>query len=252
MSLQGLPRTDLPNPAFQYSPGFGIQPNLGVATLVRGSARQASVGDHDLYTCPAGKKAYIDRMMVSNTSGVAGAAQVQIKISAGVYACISRTASISSGTATAITSQFVLTAGQVLSVNNAQIMTLEATLYEFDDTVSVLNLGFLRATALSNLLYTVPDGKQVIPLGSNLCFTPQAVRSSNRTAGTRTIMSYLVPPGETKSAVHLWANQSLTNTGALANVNFPVLPSGYQLWVDIDSIADPNLAVWFLGYETGV
>lgn len=185
------------NSTMAYWGGLGIN-NIKYPS---GFVSNAGSGDVDLYTVPAGKRAYINELGGYNRAGTTTAVFIQIKVS-GTYYRASNAQNYS-------TNQFIglmdlnqgfpiiLEAGESLAVNTAQAgMNLWLRITEFDNNCGMKSPKLLALASGDNILYTVPAGK-----------TAYLLANTNWNMATTCIFGY-------------------NSSGSSANINLNLVPNG--------------------------
>lgn len=161
ISVRSLVSADMPN-LLSYSGALSYLPNLVTRKILQASA----AGDNDLYTVPAGKRAFAILSTWNATGGtIAHFSEVKI---GGVYF---RTGAAIAGLNNTAGTPFyliVLEAGQSFALNCAALgLYIAGTVYEFDNT-SFLKSYVLTAFAPGdNAFAAVPVGKKfAVQIGS--------------------------------------------------------------------------------------
>lgn len=206
VSVRPLTADDLPN-LISYSGALPYLPNL-----VTRKIQTASVaGDNDLYTVPAGKRAFAI-LSTWNATGGTIAHFTEVKIG-GVYYRTGAAIAGLNGTAGTPFYLIVLEAGQSFSLNCAALgLYIVGTVYEFDNT-SALKSYMLTAFAVGdNAFSPVPVGKKFsVQIGSPISTASGAgtLCIVNNSGGSLAYTWNLVPNG---GAV-LPANRILVTAG---------------------------------------
>lgn len=245
-----------------FSP-FGTLPN---ASFVSGYSIGTSSGNSDIYTVPAGRRAYICNLYTLNTSGTNCSFQMQIKIS-GTYYPLNAGTGFSIGNQNTCYSSavvpYVAEAGETLAVNCSQAsFTTWAAIVEFDDTSTLYTSKVTSMVNGNNTVYTAPASTTSLLVsqsmfgsngstggGSNSGTSGSACFCfSNVSGANRTVSWNLVPSGGTVGSTNdltggtqnsgsgtvLYQGIPLTlNAGDFVNVSTSSAAAGQLAWVTV-------------------
>lgn len=143
---------------------------LANATFVGVQGQTGATGNLDLYTVPAGKRAYINRIVYyNNGTGSTIPTFTQVKIS-GTYYRIAATQNVNNNatlTNAANSPNFVFEAGDIIAINTATAagITYAVGIVVFDNTSPLKGPRIVGPSNGDNTLYTCPGGKTAIPYG---------------------------------------------------------------------------------------
>lgn len=229
---------------------LGSLPPLKGAKLVKGYTRIVTSGDiNQVYSCPAGKKALIFRVSASGTS--TNSFTMYIGISSVNYRLNSY------GFQNPIPN-FFIDSGQTFSISvNTNGINCWCNILEFDSTVPI-SINYLTSFINgNNTLYTCPANKVSLPLTfcSNASFfklpnyTYPGCGVTNNTAGTITLISYVVPNGGSPGATNQYSQSgglsTLSSTDPFSSVNViisaPILTAGESIVVNCNTASSDIL-----------
>jgi hypothetical protein len=198
--LRALVSSDLPT-----SFSFGL--NLINAKFISVNTYfAASTGGtkNNVYTCPAGRRAYVMSLFVANNvGGTSSTFSTLVNVGGTSYQIGSLSSTTPAGGNTTVlgTAVYVLEAGEVLQVANTTTTSFSVfgTIVEFDNTSPLKSVKLLTLSSGENTIYTVSTGKSAVLLPPTPVFTSSSgnygVTYRNDSGGTRTLKLYVVPNG---------------------------------------------------------
>lgn len=197
----------------------------GFGPLVRGAKfvnafSGSTSGTVDIYTCPAGKKAFITQVMGISSPIMTGA--LQLKVSGNYY----NFTALNTAWGNVSTNSFgiVINAGEGLSftVNSNAGGNLWARVMEMDISTPIYTARLLSLAAGDNTIFTVNPGKTAITLDTlgQVYVNGSGGIYKNFSGASRNIKVYHVPNGSSSGT----GNQYFQNT-AVANSSGVVVPS---------------------------
>lgn len=210
------------------------------------------LGDTDLYTVPANRKALVIEVVFTNPAGNSGSVScdAEVKI-AGVYHRFDfATLGATVGTYASVNSvaPFLLAAGETFAVNTDHAgLTVWPYIVEFDSSVPIFDARLLSLNAGNNTLFTVPANKTVsfVAFPSAFNYPLQGhVWYYNLSGSNRTVQINAVPNGGSPGVGNAIFNGAVTQRqmaqpilyGGLApgdfiNVNTDVNTATQMAWV---------------------
>jgi hypothetical protein len=205
----------------------------------------AGAGDIDLYTVPAGKKAYV--LNCGGYNAVAGTCATYMELKdTGTYYRIRGNANFATLTGSTFSQSIFLSAGQTLSVHTSQAgMNLWAKVIEFDATAYVASKEILSLVNGDNTVYTCPAGKMAILLGpSGVVVDIPPLFYVNVSGGSRIVYWNVVASGSAPGASNrVTALITVANTESSAT-NVPMcLSAGDYININTNS-GDPTQIAW--------
>ena len=217
---------------------------LSGAKFKRVIAKQIPIGNNDIYTCPAGKKALIMSQQSTtkffNTSVGNIGVTVNIKIS-GVYRQWAGLSTIGAGAGIVSNHlSMLLLAGESFSLititNNG--LNVFLPVIEFDES-SPISRGLILDPAIgANTLYTCPVGKSACALFQSFNMNTSQLVGYNNSATPTNFIMHFVPLGDVIGVEH--QSGAVATIGAnslfLAQIN-PHLEAGD--FIDFNSSAAP-------------
>lgn len=223
----------------------------------------AIIGNNDVYTVPAGRKAIVINFGFTNTSGGNVGVYPQLGISATYYK-VGPTQTIS--TSTYFSGNFqqipemVLLAGDVLSFNCATTagLVIWATVVEFSASSPVTTYRNMALANGDNTLYTVPAGISAMVMralaigewgGAGFWYY------MNSSASPATLNWYNIPSGQSKGNATITTVASVVTAGTTARqaiasvlapgdvilVNTNLNLGGQIAWINVAERTQPNL-----------
>ncbi len=190
------------------------------ATFKKCVANISASGNTDIYTVPAGKRAFFLGLHASGGAGGFVLVYPQVKIGGTLYALDSIGACDPSGSnpgavPLAPRVPYIGEAGEILTINasSSQPFNVWASILEFSDTGPARTVKVVSALSAGTTVYTVPSGKTAILLNSwlSMSFPSQAVIAWqpviglwNGSGATRVFRFSFCPSG---TAIWLAANQ---------------------------------------------
>lgn len=212
-------------------------------------------GDVDLYTCPAGKRAYVVQILLLNNDGVNTLTYFpEIKVS-GTYYRINTTGTVNPSTyakpINSLNYNLCLEAGESFSMNiNQSSQTIWLAVIEFDNIASLSTHKLLTLASGDNTIYTVPAGKTAILLNGNAMQTAGSSALSlisyyNTSGSARSIKFYIVKSGDsTGSTNQSYQNASVSNNNTLLAIfqGCATLAAGDFVVINTDSNAAGQVA----------
>lgn len=204
------------------------------------------IGDTDIYTAPAGKRAAVGGCAVWNSSAGTITWFLEIKISAAYYrATINATTTTLN--AAALSVGYVLEPGESLSVNTVTTAGLNVgcRVIEFASTLRLYSTKLTAPAAGANTLYTAPTGYNAIV--SNPTFNPLGATGAlvvcNSSGGSRTVnVNAVASGGSPATANQLSPSQGVTNNNCTSFNTGSNLGTGDFLSVNTDA----NTATQFI------
>lgn len=212
------------------------------AKFVRIQGVNLNTGDNDLYTVPAGKRAFIGVTgQIYNNSAGSITWYWEIKVS-GTYYRLSSSLTTATGDGITATAGIVLEPGETFAVNVATTNGLNALLQaiEFDSIAPLFSPKLLTLASGDQTLYTCPTGKTAIGLGN----TGPAVGGSTISVvadGTgQSVKVHLVPSGNSVGNTY----KIVPTTSIAANVRqaftfVPALGAGDFININVSAGAPP-------------
>lgn len=188
----------------------------------------------DIYTAPAGRRAFIQGYYSTNYTGVTPGYRVFAKISGSYYAVSASSTSGATGTVGGSAGQFILEPGESLSVWGAitGVYSLRASLIEYDASVPFKSVRVLNPTAsATTTLYTVPAGVSAAFLpafpavlaGTGGPAAPVVLAALNQSNASVNVSAYVVKSGQVAiNNVNLIATTAAVGAGVLTTSNFLV------------------------------
>lgn len=242
-------------PAVQASNFSGIPVYNPYLTGARGD--QAPVGNTDLFTVPAGKRAIVLQSKFYNSNASSRSVLLQVKIG-GTYfpfvasgnslAIAANTGSAAGTTANPVTPSFVFEAGDIIAMNcSGGNVNYNVAILVFDDTSPLKGARLTSLDAGANTLYTVPTGKNAVPCSIN--YTPVSVATYGFIAyagATLSLTAHQVPSGETPAAGNQISatdyNTLLVGRVSLTTTNGPygLLSAGDFINTTVTGIGSPT------------
>lgn len=218
------------NFSFAQLPGYKFKGVLG---------SNLSIGDNDLYTVPANKKAIIvtNATRAYNPSAGSISFYAEIKVS-GVYYRTGASTTIATGVgsgANLLSQPMIINAGESISVNTSTTAGLNITtsVVEFD---SISPFSIARILSLANgdnSLYTVTSGKSGCIIANGLL---GAVSVFNGSGSSVNLIVYDVPSGGSSGSTNqLFASTALANVTATTFNTSATFSSGDSLVVNSNS-----------------
>lgn len=203
------------HPQGVYLPGFKFP---------AGFVSNAGSGNVDIYTCPAGKRAFITYIIGYNTAGTTTTFYPIIYVS-GTYYRIGGQANAATtaqgqvmNTSAPTAVWLMLEAGERIGVNTTQAgMNFWANIVEFDTTAPIKTSKVVSLANGNNTIYTCPVGKKAVLMDQwmALNFTLKKVFYFNNSVSSANIVWYAVPNGGSPGST----NQLATETVSTATVS---------------------------------
>jgi hypothetical protein len=211
----------------------GVPSVTGLA-YVQSIKQSSGAGDLVVYTCPAGKKAFVGLVAVFNTSGGALNAILRVKDGASSYRMGATTATGAGASNFLGTNNiFLLEAGQSLVVNvDGAGLNIFPNIAEFDNTAPITSIRNNALVNGNNTLYTCPAGKSAFLINSSISNNPLCVSGSiwvaNESGGALNYISYCVPSGQAVGSAYQQVAATSVANNAINTVNFgsPPLSAG--------------------------
>lgn len=188
---------------------------LGITGLKfpAGFIGNAGFGDIDIYTVPAGKRAFINEIDLFNAAGSTTTLYFEVKIS-GVYYRLSPTTTLATNTYINIIdlnqgTPIILEEGDTIAINTSQAgINLWTHVMEFDNTSGMKSPRLLSLASGDNILYTVSSMQSAFIMGSSTWNgDANAVFGFNNSGSSTTINLNYVPNGETSGLGNKVINQ---------------------------------------------
>lgn len=179
------------------------------------------IGDTDVYTAPAGKRAAVGGCAVWNSSAGTITWFLEIKISAAYYRASinTTTTTLASGNAPI---SYVLEPGESIAVNTVTTAGLNVgcRVIEFASTLRLYSTKLTAPAVGANTLYTAPSGYNAMV--SNATFNPLGANGvvfvCNASGGSRTVNINIVASGGTPTTANqLSPSQTVTNNNCATN-----------------------------------
>lgn len=216
---------------------------------IRNFGNSGGAGDIDVYTAPAGKRAFVISTQVNNTSGGTITWHYETKIGGTYYRILGQpSSSIAAQTgAFSVNQIYCIEAGETFSINvSGANFGYLLNIMEFDNTSPLKTVKITSATMVNgdNSFYTVPAGKIAVPI------LPSALgiwgsgnfNYENDSGATRTISVYAVPNGQAISNSYKIANALAVNNGNSSTFNAPlIMGAGDFVDFNVDSNAGPQI-----------
>lgn len=169
ISVAALVQSDIPNLVSM----IGSFPNASVKSSYTAFTTPANGTQCDIYTVPAGKRALLLGVVISNAAaGATSTFQPTVKIS-GVYQKLMVSFSVAAGVGTGATftgGVFIAEAGDVFSLLQATSTTffVVATILEFDNTAPIKTVRLVSPISGDQDFYTPAGGKNGLIIGNTL------------------------------------------------------------------------------------
>ena len=210
-----------------------INERLTSQTFPNAIAGNIASGNVDLYTCPAGKRAIVNQVTLTNTTGVTVTSYMQMKVS-GTYYRLATNSVISTGTDVSLQSfSLVLEAGESLAINtNNAGLNVFPQIIEFDNTVKTKTVKILSVTSGDNTIYTVPSGKTAFLLTAAPFRNGVGTIYYANTSGTTATFTFNIASGTSSSSSNRIRSSS---TGAATVGSYStgvMIPTGYSVLVN--------------------
>jgi hypothetical protein len=182
----------------------GVPGHYPNATFPTARTFSTAVGSNDLYTVPAGRKAFVQDYWVTNSTGGTIAHYPQLKIS-GTYYTLGRSQNEAAagighnyGMNGTNSIPIILNAGETYAVNADTIgLTVWVSIVEFDSTSSLYRTELTSWVNGNNTLFTMPAN-------SNVCFGVPAFNASNNPTNATTGLAYFNASGSTVTLSGVW------------------------------------------------
>ena len=234
-------------PSSNFSFGFPSGCNLPNVKFISAYKNVTGTGNTDLYTVPAGRRAFFSNIYVYNT-GSTSTISPQIKI-AGSYYILGTSASLNSGTPAqkAPTSLYVAEAGESLAIaSSAQPINVWAGVVEFDNSSALMSSKIMTFINGDNTVYTVSAGKTALLPGFIADQTGTSMLGYiNTSGGTRAIKWNIVPSGGSPGTTNLSGTASVTNntiSSGMAVLSPLTMNSGDFISINSDANTSGQLA----------
>lgn len=199
------------NPNTDWGPQV-LLVNLTLRQPTGGPVVALAIGDNDLYTVPAGRRAVIMSGTGYNTTGVSVNVYPTLKVGGTTYR-LSGNTSIGALSGGAITTNFIYEPGDIIGANASGVgINYDAVIVEFDETSPVKTARVLDTINGVSTIYTLPAGKVAYPLSNNIS-TAAATVNYCGTTGTPTLDFHLVPSGGVTNG----GNQLTSASAVVAN-----------------------------------
>jgi len=204
-----------------YPPGCGLSAASYVTT-----AAAIAAGDNDLYTVPAGKRAFVHHLFLTQSTGASVTYCPGAKIS-GAYQRLAGNLSLTTGQVVALgqsSFQFVYEAGETITLNATGAMTGILGIVLFNNTEPLKTVRLTSLAVGDNTLYTSNNGATL----------PDALM---RAIGATGNLQYVNTSGAAISVLGKWKSGSTTiaqavsatsvaNNGKTAITFLPVMGPG--------------------------
>lgn len=211
--------TGIQNPGGLYLPFGGT--NVTGLSYPRAAQNNASSGNVDLYTCPAGKRAWIGGISAYNTTGSSITAIPKIKISSTYYQ-IGSSSTLNANIDTLVDFFWgvFIEAGDKATVNlSASGANVWARVVEFDNTAPMKMERLVDPATGQHTVYTVPSGKTAVltdgVIGINGGYWSGSIRAANFTGNNGDYQIYVVNSGGSAGSSNQLSSYNL-NTGSTA------------------------------------
>jgi hypothetical protein len=178
--------------------------NLVNATFIRATIQNSGSGNLDLYTAPAGFRAYVSNIRVFNGNAGIATLFAQIKISGTYYRLNANGAIAPSVGGNLNESGIILEPGDIISVNtDTANQNLWALIVQYPSTVPVYSPRLTSWVNGDNTLYTVPAGKTATALSPTVLIPNlTAITYANGSGGSRTTHQNIVNSGDSPAATN--------------------------------------------------
>jgi hypothetical protein len=188
---------------------------------------QLPIAVNDVYTAPAGKRAFIYNLRVFNSGGSLSRATTFFKSGGNYY----QVAAIQSFNATTggylLSYPLILEPGESIAVQaNNTGLNVWGDIIQYDSTTGPKMVSVLALANGNNTIYTVPAGKTAMILPVNGSYNQQIlpnIRIFNSSGGTRTYTMYFVPSGGSPGSTN-----QCTIAKTAATSNYLSLSSGFS------------------------
>ncbi len=201
------------NPFGSLAPALTfIGPTLPNPTFVNGFTGNAGTGDIDLYTVPAGRRAFLVSALLYNSTGSNITANSQIKIS-GTYYRLNSNASVSTvAISNHGSNMYVAEAGEIVSLHtSATGLNVWYRIIEFDNSLTLYSAKLTSLANGDNTVYTVPAAKTAQVLNGTLSQTINGLLAIwNKSGGARTYNAFAVPSGGSSGTTNKFLNGTAT------------------------------------------
>jgi hypothetical protein len=190
---------------------------LPKATYLSAITQNAPSGTTDLYTCPVGRRAYINALGFFNGGASGCNLTSKIKVS-GNYYQIYFTQTVAAAVGGTSLIDIVLEGGESFSATTTLLgMNFWLSVVEFDTNCGFFTSKILSFTNGFNTLYTVSSGKTAFICGSasgGLFNSGSNIFYINQTSGSIPIYVCVVPNGSSPGANNQFTvSQTVSNTG---------------------------------------
>jgi predicted RecA/RadA family phage recombinase len=234
----------------------GIQIPITGVKFPNASSIALTAGDHDLYTCPAGKRALVVDVVYTvpagNPTSVTGLVEVKIGGTYHVFDFFAIGAVAGTYGGTNSVAPFLLAAGEIFAINTDHSgMSAWPFIVEFDDTANIADIRLLSLTSGANTLFTMPASKTIAFMGFPSAFTlPGAGRIwyYNGTLANRTIQLNVVPNGGSPGTANAIFNAVCTQGQMVQAPLYGALATGDFVSINTDSSASGQIA-WIIFTE---
>jgi len=208
------------------------------------------LGDTDLYTVPANKKALVIEVVFTNPTGNTGSVSCDAEVKvAGVYHRYDfATLGATVGTFGNINSvaPFLLAAGETFAVNTDHAgLSVWPYIVEFDSTVPIFDARLFSLNAGNNTVFTVPANKTVsfVAFPSAFNFPLQGhVWYYNLSGANRVVQINAVPSGGTPGVGNAIFNATVTQRQMAQPVMYGGLAPGDFINVNVDANTSSQVA----------
>lgn len=209
--------------------------NLISAIFVRATVQNSGSGDVDLYTAPAGSRAFVSNVSLFNGNGSTAAVFEEIKIS-GTYFRLTPNGSFGTGTSGTANAGIILEPGDSISLNTSVAnINAWAWVVQYASTVPVY---CPRLTAFVNgdaTLYTVPAGKTAASLASGSLIPNLNMSYANGSGGARTISENAVNSGGSPGGTNQIVSSASVNDKTVRILAAVTLSAGDFLSINSDA-----------------
>lgn len=208
---------------------------------VSGAGLNLSAGDNDIYTAPAGKRAFVNCPTIVNQNAGSDNLNTQIKIS-GVYYPLRQFTVTGNSSNVFLQDCIVLEPGESYSVHNdTNNLNFWVNIFEFDSNIPYYTPRLINPGAGDNTLYTVPAGKSAfMPTiygmvdNAGAVTAGNSVFADNNSGVSVTYTVYNVPSGQTNASKYRMGTPAITGTGSSSNMSQPMcLNAGDKIVVNV-------------------
>lgn len=225
----------------------GVLPITGVK-YVNGFIRELSGNLRDVYTCPAGKRAFVMGYVFYSQGGTT-ATTIEIKVGASYFKLWLNSLSAGARSVNNIEPAIILEAGETIAIDANEVTGFNGWLkiVEFDSANDIV-VKTVKVTSFSvgdNLIYTTPAEKSAILLGGTLELNArsESLFYFNDSGAARSIGWFVVPNGGSPvSTYRVGGNVSVANLTRSATTFPAALSAGDSVYINVDAATAKQIA----------